>query len=225
MLMLPEKLMLLALRDDKGSVVFSASTALPFALAGAVLLELFFRKKIVMADKKVRFLDAKLTGERVLDRTLRLMQESAKPREVKHWVTRIQRNMKDLKREITKSLVKKGILKQEGRRILWVFEVKRYPTLNAVPEMEIKQRIRSIVMYNHPPTDEDIALLSLVNACDLVGEVFPKNERKQARQRLKELTRDEAIGKAVSAAVAEITTAGSGAVAVNVAVTAGASSR
>ena len=29
MLMLTEKLMLLALRDDKGSVVFSASTALP----------------------------------------------------------------------------------------------------------------------------------------------------------------------------------------------------
>ncbi len=29
MLMLPEKLMLLALRDDKGSVVFSTATARP----------------------------------------------------------------------------------------------------------------------------------------------------------------------------------------------------
>ncbi len=221
MLMLPEKLMLLALRDDKGSVVFSASTALPYALAGAVLLELFFRKHISMEKQKVRLLDAKGTGELVLDRTLRLIQESSKQRDVKHWVNRIQRNMKNLKRDITKNLVQKGILRQEGRRILWVFEVKRYPTRDAVPEMEIKQHIRSIVVYGHPPSEEDIALLSLVQACGLVGEIFPKEERKQAKQRLKELTRDEVVGKAVSKTVAEINAAVTAAV---VAATAAASS-
>ncbi|MDQ7065709.1 MAG: GPP34 family phosphoprotein [candidate division KSB1 bacterium] len=225
MLMLPEKLMLLALHDEKGAVVFSSSTALPFALAGGVLLELFFRKKITMADNKVRFLDAKNTGELVLDRTLRLMQESARPRDVKHWVTRIRRSMKNLKKEIIRSLVRKGILKQEVRRILWVFKLHRYPARDRVPEMEIRQHIRNVVLHGHPPTEEDVALLSLINACNLVGEVFPKNERKQAKQRLKELTRDEAIGKAVSAAVAEMTAAVSAAVAVNMAVTAGAGSR
>ena len=39
MLTLPEELLLLGLHDKKGTVVSSASMALPYGLAGAVLLE------------------------------------------------------------------------------------------------------------------------------------------------------------------------------------------
>ncbi len=37
---LAEELLLLALNEEKGTVVFAASTALPYGLAGALLIEL-----------------------------------------------------------------------------------------------------------------------------------------------------------------------------------------
>lgn len=50
MLLLAEQLMLLALHDEKDSIIFSASTALPFGLTGAIILDLFFRGKVIQKD-------------------------------------------------------------------------------------------------------------------------------------------------------------------------------
>jgi len=41
-----EELLLLALDDEKGKIIFSSSSALPYGLRGALLLELALVKKI-----------------------------------------------------------------------------------------------------------------------------------------------------------------------------------
>jgi len=46
MLNLMEELLLLALDDEKGKIIFSSSSALPYGLRGALLLELALVKKI-----------------------------------------------------------------------------------------------------------------------------------------------------------------------------------
>lgn len=43
---LAEELMLLALNDEKGYVLFAASSALPYGLMGAVLMELVLQGKL-----------------------------------------------------------------------------------------------------------------------------------------------------------------------------------
>ena len=48
-LMLPEHLLLLALRDDKGSVVQSSAMALPYGLAGALVMELSMRHRVSLS--------------------------------------------------------------------------------------------------------------------------------------------------------------------------------
>lgn len=207
MLSLAEKLMLLALHDEKGSVVFSASSALQYGLAGALILELFFQNKITLTEKNIRVIDATPAGDSLLDQVLELISSSKKQKDPKHWIYKIDRKVKGIKNKITDALVQKEILRREERRLLWVIHYNRYPTRNISPEQEIRQRIQNIVLMNHPPDETDRALISLLKACSLVNEVFSKGQRKQAKKRIKEIAEDEKVGKAVSDIVAEITVA------------------
>lgn len=207
MLSLAEKLLLLALHDQKGSVVLSASGALQYGLAGALILDLFFRNRITLAEKNIRVIDATPTGDSLLDQVLELISSSGKQKNPKHWIYKIDRKVKGIKNQITDALVEKEILRREEHRLLWVFHYNRYPTRNISPEQEIRQRIQNIVLMNHPPDETDRALISLLKACSLVNEVFPKEQRKQAKKRIKEISEDEKVGKAVSDIVAEITAA------------------
>jgi len=149
MLSLTEQLMLLALHDEKGSVIFSSSTALPYGLAGAMLLDLYFKKKIILQDNKVQVVDTTPTGDAMLDEALVLIQSSAKNRSIKHWVGKINSKIKGIKQRTVERLVVQNILKQEEHRFLWFFNVNRYPTLNAAPELEIRNKIRNIVLHDY----------------------------------------------------------------------------
>ncbi len=207
MLTISEQLLLLALHDEKGSVVFSASTALPYGLAGAVLLDLYFLGIIAFEGKHVRVVDARATDSDVLDEALELMRQSTKSREPKYWVSRIQSKVKRLQQRLAEDLVEKQILSKEERKLLWVFTRRRYPTDNAEPEYDIRNAIRNVILYGQHPSEKEAALISLMSACELVNEVFSKEERKSAKQRIKMLSEGNEVSKAVSAVVTEITAA------------------
>ena len=205
MLTLPEELMLLALRDEKGSVIFSASTALPYGLAGAVLLELFFKGKITYGNKKIQVIDKSTIDDPVLNEALNLIKNSSKDRNPKYWVQKINNKVKKLKQRVIDNLVAQQILNREGHKILWFFNIDRYPTLDVVPEMEIRTTIRNIVLNDHEATEREIALLSLMKACSLINEVFQRSERKLAKKKIKELLENQKMSKDVSSAVNAIT--------------------
>ncbi len=204
MLSLAEELMLLALKDDKGSVVFSASTALPYGLAGALLMDLVFQERIALSEGKVQLVDTVSTNNPLLDETLDLIRQDTKSRKTGEWVRRIHGKVKDIDKRITDQLVTKKILKHQKTKVLWVFNVERYPTLDSVPELAIRARIKGIIFENKPYIARDIALISLIKACDLVDEVFGSEGRKVAKQKIKEISEDEAIGKAITQVVEEI---------------------
>jgi Golgi phosphoprotein 3 len=202
-----EQLLLLALHDEKGTVLFSASTALPYGLAGATLLDLYFSNRIAIRERQVHVIDDAPTGDEILDEVLQLIESSDKTRDLKHWISRIHDKVKGLKGRLADSLVHKGILEREEHRLLWVFRQSRFPTQDAAPEYETRDSIRYIVLWGQEPGDREVALIGLVKACDLVNEVFAKGERKVAKKRIKELAEGEDVGKAVAAVVAEMTAA------------------
>jgi len=207
MLSLPEKLMLLALKDKKGTVIFSASTALPYGLAGSVILELVFQNRITLNNKKVEVLNEAPLEDPLLNRAFSLIKVSKRARDVKHWVYRLERKLKGLKKEITERLIAREILRKQEDQFLWIIPVRHYPMSNAAPEQEIRTRIHQVVLQHDTPTEQDTALLSLIKACGLINEVFKKDERKIAKKRIKEIVDKERIGEAVSAVVNEITAA------------------
>jgi len=203
-LSLAEELLLLSLRDDKGTVLCSASVGLPFGLAAAVLMELAIKEKIRIEGKKLVAAPAGDTGDAILDECLNLIRAATKPKTVQSWISRLG-GRKSIQRSYLDRLVQKRVLRREERRILWVFPADRYPTSNPLEELEVRRRLRQTAFTATAPNARTRFLVSLVRACDLIGEVFTdRDERKKAKKRFAELVKEEAFGKAAADQVAAV---------------------
>jgi hypothetical protein len=204
MLNLGEELMLLALHDKKGTVLSSASMSLKYGLSGAVLMELVLRGKLRADKKNLVIVDAALTGDDILDEALTKIKQSKRDRNIKYWVGKLSRGIKDFKGRLLDRLIGKGILRKEKRRILGAIPSRRYPMKDTKAEQEVRNRIRAVILGGANLDPRIVMLISLVRACGLVNEIFSREERKLAGKRLKEITKKELIGKVVSDMVAEI---------------------
>ena len=211
MVSLPEQLLLLAL-NDKGSVVSSAGIALPYGLAGAVLMELTLRGHLGDDGGKLVVRDPSSTEDDILDEALGHIRASKKARPPRAWVGKLSRSIKHLQARLLARLVDAGILLRQERRILWLFRGDRYPPCDDQVELAIRRRLHQIVADSAEPDLEMVVLISLVDACKLVNEVFGPTERKHAARRVKEIAESEPIGKAVSESVAAIQAAITGSI-------------
>lgn len=205
-LSLAEELLLLALKDEKGTVVLAASAALPYGLAGAVLMDLILQKKIRLDGKRVAAADGMGPKDSILLACWQLIQEKEKPRTIRHWIDKFGRTGK-IRNRCLERLVSEEILRLERRKVLLIFPGRRFPTADPRPETEARKRLRRAVLEGKPADNRTMMLLSLVRACDLIGEVFPGPEKKDARKKIKAMVSDEAIGNAVAAEIEEILTA------------------
>jgi len=203
MLKLSEELLLLALRDKKGTLVSSASMALPYGLAGAALMELALRGRLRLKEGKFVADNPTPTGDDILDEALARIRASKKEHKPKHWVSKLS-GIKKMKDRLLQRLVDQGILRREEHRILRLIPSKRYPTVYSGPEMELRERIRDVVLKEKQPDERTVIIISLLHACKLVNEVFEKGERREAKRRIKQIIKGEAVGKAVSDTVAGI---------------------
>lgn len=204
MLNLAEELLLLALQDEKGTVLASAADSLPYGLAGALLMELALRSRIQFDQKNLAAVDLTTIGDDLLDEALEIIGQSKRNRNPQYWVTSLSTRIKNLQGRLQDRLVQKGILKHEEHRVLGIFRTQRYPAEDTAVEQSIKDRLRSTVFAGAPLEPHFAALISLVSACGLIDEIFSREERKRARQRIKEITQRELIGKAVSETVAGV---------------------
>ena len=203
MLNLPEELMLLALNDEKGTVVTSASLALPYGLAGAILMELTLAERLDERDGDIAVRGARPLGDDLLDEALLLIRSSERVRKAEHWVYKIA-GMKSLKERLLDRLIGKGILYKEEHRILWVFSANRYPEKDPRPERDVRRRVREAVLGNAAFDSRTGMLIALIQACELASEVFEKSERDAAAKRMKEIGASGDIGTAVSNSAAAI---------------------
>ncbi len=201
MLNLMEELLLLALDDEKGKILFSSSTELPYALRGAVLLELVIEKKINVIDKKVVLSDPTITGNPILNSALEIIKNKNKKKSIGYWISKLVYKMKSLRKDLFSGLMDKGIIEKEDGKILWLIPTKRYPTKNPIPENEVRKRIIDIVLYDKQPDDRSLMLISLVNSCNLIKEIFPKESRKEAKRKMKKIVKNETFGKEITTQV------------------------
>lgn len=207
MLTMPQQLMLLALDDERGKVVQSSAMALPFALAGAALMELQRLGRIDLTGPTVAVCDTKPTGDPVLDDVLHALDNSSKPRKLSYWMSSHHKLAPKMRERVTDQLVDQGILQREPHEALWVFRWNTYPTIEERPERAIRTALGNILFGGATPTEEEAMLLALVHACNLAKEVFPDAPARETRRRLKEFATGDQIAKAVSDSVAAVTTA------------------
>ncbi|CAN5911495.1 GPP34 family phosphoprotein [soil metagenome] len=202
MLNLAEELLLLALEAEKGVVHQAASDSLSYALSGAVLMELILNDRLRTKDDKLVVADGSRTGDEVLDSALRDVEQSRKARDLEYWVSRWGGQY--LKDKLIERLVKRGTLREEEHRVLWIFSQSRYPERDGVPEKELRDRVRAVVLEKQEPERRLAALVCLIKACDLAGEVFASHESELARKRLEEIAEGDLVSNAVSDAVSQV---------------------
>jgi golgi phosphoprotein 3 len=205
MVSLAEELLLLALDDEKGTIGGSVQEALKYGLAAAGVIDLMLAGRLVVGDKKrVSVAEASTTGDEILDEMLANVQGSKKEKSVGDWVKDFGNGrVKRLRERLESRLVERGVLRLEEGRYLRVFTWHHYPTVDGAPEAQTREKLRAVLLGDENPDARTATLISLVKACRLLDRLFPKEERKRAAQRAKQIADGEIAGDAVSKAVEE----------------------
>ena len=199
---LPEEFVLLAYRDD--GTPLTDGTHLDNGLGGALLLELALAEKVDVVDKKVVVLDAGPTGDPLVDSALRQVAEDEKGRKPGHWISKFAKGARD---RVLDQLVAEGVVRPEKDKVLWVFPRTRYPAAHGVEpvaETEARQRMTGAVSGDGPVEPRTAALCALVAATDLDKKVFADLDRRQVKDRLKEISEGAWAAAAVKKSIEEI---------------------
>ena len=204
MLTIYEEILLLVIDEENGSFVRLPSLSLEFAIAGSLLMELALKNRIDSDLKKLFIIDKTPTGDPILDKALQQLTDSKLEGDGKYWVQRLAKTADDTRDEIIYRLVDKGILKVENKKILWVFNSRRYPLLDNKEVTEVRERIRAIIFSDDIPDPHDIAIIGLAHACNLLDHVFDTDQVKQVRNRIDQICKMELIGRAVLDSVRDI---------------------
>jgi len=205
MLTLYESFYLLALHEEKGTLLSYTTENLPVGLVGAVLDDLAILEKIKVNDNhRLELLEKEPTGDEFLDEALEAIQESEQLRKINYWIHALSSKPKKTSRRINEQLEEKGLLAQEDGRSLWVIPSPLAPDQHASAKYALKARLRAAALACAEPGLHELALLSLLRACSLLELVFVKDERKLASQRIHELVLGEALKNPLVQSIEEI---------------------
>lgn len=185
-LLLHEELLLLALRDRKGTIHHRAAMH-PYALAGGMLAELLLAGRIAIEEGRKRLVDvvrAAPLGEPLLDECLAALVRAPRRRRLRSWVSRFAR-LRRLRERVALRLCARGILRESEERILWLFRRKVYPQRDPRCEQRLVERLRRAIFTETRQVDaRTVILAGLAHSAGMLAIPF---ERKALRGRKKRL--------------------------------------
>jgi len=184
-LSMPEELLLLMLDDESGRLQEGAAPSGDFALAGAILAELTLAGRIDTGSSKLTVTDPAPTGDKLLDRVLARLAAETRMRDTRHWIELLGADAEDYREELFERLVRKGVLRREEGRFLWVFPERRYPAVSGREEREVKARLLGLIflaaheLERLQPRVERIANLEELNRSlsDAIREIYAQIAR------------------------------------------------
>lgn len=201
-LILAEELALLAYDDEAGKD--RSGYGVDAGLAGALLVDLGAAGCLETQDKKLVATGRPAPDHPLLTEALGSINRSGKPRDAKRWLRQLGKDLKPLKDRVLQGLVERGIMTKEERRVFRLFPYNRYPQVDPEPERALRERLAAAVLGERVPTDRDALLLALLRPYDLVKHLVPRDRRREANRRAKELADQGIAGKAVEKAVQEV---------------------
>ncbi len=199
-----EEIYLLALDDSLGVVKAFPVFALDYALASALLMELALCDRIDTDLTTLKVISSAPTGDPLLDDTLLELQQKPEPQSTLFWIEQLIAHKRQIGERVLAQLLRKGILKQENRRILWVFETHRYPLMDDREVKEVRTRLRELILGDDIPDSRDVVLISLGKACHLLDDLFTPKERETVHARIDALARLDLIGHEMANSIREI---------------------
>ena len=204
MLKFAEELMLLILDDENGKFARVPDRLMRYALAGGVLMDLALENRIDTDLKQLILVDPTPVQDSLLDPTLADIARAKETRDARFWVERTALRADEIREEALNRLVKKGILRQQEDRFLWVFQSRRYPAIDDAPQREVKLRITGVLFSDEIPDPRDVVIIGLAHACDLFKEILSARELAHVSGRIDQVRKLDLIGQAMSQAISDI---------------------
>ncbi len=202
-LFLHEEIMLLALRDEEGTVV--PGTMFQYAIGAAVLAELLLNQRIAIdrsgKRKLVDLVSSTPLGDPLLDQCLEKITTAKRRAALQTWVCRFAA-VKNLKHLVAQGLCRRGILRADEDKVLLIFTRNIYPEVNPEPERKLIERLRQAIFTDAPDIDSrTVVLVSLANSAGLLRVTFDKKTLKTRKARIKQIVNGETTGKAAQEAI------------------------
>lgn len=202
-LFLHEEILLLALRDEEGTI--ASGTMYQYAIGAALLAELLLSKRIEVEQsgkkKLVNLLSSTPFGEPLIDECLEKIGSAKRRAVLQTWVSRFA-GIKDLKHRVAQQLCRRGILKADEDKVLLIFTRKIYPEVNPEPEKDLIRRLEHAIFTETRDIDpRTVVLLSLANSTGILKVFFDKKELKRRKARIKQIVNGEITGKAATEAI------------------------
>ena len=198
MLTFAEEILLLFLDDESGKFENMYYEEFKYALSGAVLMDLAVRSKIDTDLDKLSVSDPTPTGEEILDHFLNKITETEEDMNTFYWVSEIAKSGAWIRDKALESLVSRGILRVEEKKVLWVIGVRRYPTVDDTQEKEVRRRIIDLLNSDEIPSPHDVVLVSLAETFDLFPHIVGEYEAKKLAPRIEQISKLDLIGQSVS---------------------------
>ncbi len=203
MLRFAEEIILLLLNDDNGGFVRVPNYSLEYALAGGVLMDLAMEDRIDTDLERLILVDATPVGDSLLDPTLDEIKTGGE-HNARFWLERTARHAEAIRDEALSRLIALSILERKENRFLWVFQSRRYPTIDGEAEREVKLRIMGVLFSDDIPHPRDVVIICLADACGIFKEMFSGRELAKASARIEEVRKLDLIGQTMSKAIQDI---------------------
>jgi golgi phosphoprotein 3 len=201
---LAEELLLVALDDEEGHDTANWGSGIEAGLAGAILLELALAGHLAPEDGKLVAANGDPPRDPLGAEALDLVRAEEKPRDAGTWIGRIKKELDPLRGRVAERLVERGVLAEEHGKFLGMFRSTSYPERDPEPERRLRAQLADVLVTGREPTAHESMLVSLLHANDLVKRVVPKEERKEARGRAKDIANGEHVGAAVRRVMLEL---------------------
>ena len=200
-LTLAERLLLLTLDDEKGVDRTGWGAELDGGLAGAILLDLAAAGCIREQGGRLVAVDCTPPEDRLAVAALDAIRGSSKQREAKDWVAQIAGELKPLRERSAEALVSRGVLGEETRRRFGLVRRTRYPERDPEPERRLRAALAEVLLAEREPEDREAMLIALLANYDVVKELVPKERRRAAKERAREITERAPLAAAIADAV------------------------
>jgi hypothetical protein len=190
MFSLAENVLILSLLEKKEAVRVPSSVCLPFALAGATIIDLVMAGQVQLQNGILILSAAEQQNEPEYIQIARSrMVKAGKARRLDFWVYQIGRKGNHFTRAVLLSLISKGVLGEEKNIFHWPCADNQGQAPGEI-KYQLKRGIRDAIFCKASPDDQVLVITALLDCCSMLEHLFTPDEIIAVRRKLKHLIKD-----------------------------------
>jgi hypothetical protein len=200
-LTIPEELFLLAVNETEGSIQSTYQKPFRTALAGAILMNLALEHRIDTDVEKLIIDKKEATEDDVLNIAFNEIKLNTSNDQIEYWINKLTTHSEQYGNMILNSLIRKGVLKIDDKKVLWVFSSRKYPVVNNTEIVEVKARIRDLIFSDEIPDVQDIVIVSMLFNSGMLDLLLADSEIDQNIDRIQQIAKMDLIGQSIGRAI------------------------